>query len=336
MILQCEFSFSQYVLSEVEVITGFNYLKKEGEFKNPSSVQYISHTISKKQFQVECFTWARFDIRAQNSYGGYGNSSYVVFFYDGKPIYSLSEDHTYYMFANKDEVANEIIELAKTRGTLVNTICSKQAAVIASVDQLKEGHIAYKIDVSTTNPEMEMAVGMMQGSTLDILFKDKITRSEMKMGTMMTMTTITDEISGELLMLMGGMMGNNAIKTTTEEMQEMKKIGKPKYEVVLGNETKTIEGYVCKKATLTDEEGGETVFWYTEDISVSKKGQSYLNEDVPGFPMQFEINNGGMKMKMTVTSLEEKLDKKSADLFKMTVPEGYKEMTLDDLKKMGM
>jgi GLPGLI family protein len=155
------------------------------------------------------------------------------------------------------------------------------------------------------------------------------------MGTMMTMTTITDEKSGELLMLMGGMMGNNAIKTTTDEMTENQP-EKPKYDVVLSDETKTIENHVCKKATLTDEEGGETVFWYTEDISVSKKGQSYLNEDVPGFPMQFEINNGGMKMAMTVTSLEEKLDKKSADLFKMTAPEGYKEMTLDDLKKMGM
>ena len=209
------------------------------------------------------------------------------------------------------------------------------ATALSLFAQLTEGHITYKIDVSSDNPEMEMAVGMMQGSTLDILFKEKITRSEMKMGTMLTMTTITDEKSGELLMLMGGMMGNNAIKTTTDEMTENQP-EKPKYDVVLSDETKTIENYVCKKATLTDEEGGETVFWYTEDISVSKKGQSYLNEDVPGFPMQFEINNGGMKMKMTVTSLEEKLDKKSADLFKMNIPEGYKEMTLDDLKKMVM
>ena len=218
---------------------------------------------------------------------------------------------------------------------ILSLVFVASTAITLVAQQLTEGHITYKIDVSSDNPEMEMAVGMMQGSTLDILFKEKITRSEMKMGTMMTMTTITDEKSGELLMLMGGMMGNNAIKTTTDEMTENQP-EKPKYDVVLSDETKTIENYVCKKATLTDEEGGETVFWYTEDISVSKKGQSYLNEDVPGFPMQFEINNGGMKMKMTVTSLEEKLDKKSADLFKMNIPEGYKEMTLDDLKKMGM
>jgi GLPGLI family protein len=209
------------------------------------------------------------------------------------------------------------------------------STVITLVAQLTEGHITYKIEMSSDNPEMEMAVGMMQGSTLDILFKDKITRSEMKMGTMMNMTTITDEKSGELLMLMGGMMGNNAIKTTTAEMTENQP-EKPKYDVVLSDETKTIAKYVCKKAILTNEEGGETIFWYTNDIEVSKKGQSYLNEDVPGFPMQFEINNGGMKMSMTVTTIEEKLDKKSTALFKMNIPEGYKEMTLDDLKKMGM
>jgi GLPGLI family protein len=218
---------------------------------------------------------------------------------------------------------------------IILSIVFLTSTVLSLVAQITEGHISYKIEMSSDNHEMAMAVGMMQGSTLDVFFKEKMTRSEMKMGTMMTMTTITDEKSGELLMLMGGMMGNNAIKTTTDEMTEIQP-EKPKYDVVLSDETKTIENHVCKKATLTDEEGGETVFWYTEDISVSKKGQSYLNEDVPGFPMQFEINNGGMKMTMTVTTLEEKLDKKSTALFKMNIPEGYKEMTLDDLKKMGM
>ncbi len=218
---------------------------------------------------------------------------------------------------------------------LILSIAFVVTSALSLVAQLTEGHIAYKIDVSTTNPEMEMAIGMMQGSTLDIVFKEKNTRSEMKMGSMITMTTITDEKSGDLLMLMGGMMGNNAIKSTTAEMQKNQP-EKPTYEVVLSDETKTIEGYVCKKATLVDEEGGETVFWYTEEIEVSKKGQSYLNEDVPGFPMQFEINNNGMKMNMTVTSFDKKLDKTYNDSFKMTIPEGYKEMTLEDLQKMGM
>jgi GLPGLI family protein len=201
--------------------------------------------------------------------------------------------------------------------------------------QQTEGHISYKIDVSTDNPDMQMAIGMMQGSTMDIYFKEKNTRAEMKMGSMMSVTTISNEDSGDILMLMSGMVGQNAIRTSMKEMEE-KKSEQPKYDVTLVNETKEISGYTCKKAILTDEEGNESIFWYTEDIVVSKKGQSYLNEQVPGFPMQYDLNNGGLKMTMTVVTFDKKLDKKSSSLFEMKIPEGYKEMTMEDLQKMGM
>lgn len=207
--------------------------------------------------------------------------------------------------------------------------------VLTSLAQLTEGHFTYKIDVSTDNPEMQMAIGMMQGSTLDVHFKDKMTRSQMKMGTMMDITTISNETSGDVLMLMSGMIGKNAIKTTTAELADST-TEKPKFTIDLVNETKTIQGYACKKAVMTDEAGAESVFWYTEDVAVSKKGQSYLNENIPGFPMEYEMNNNGMKMTMTVTKLEKKLDKKSASLFEMTIPEGYKMMTMEEIKAMGM
>lgn len=202
--------------------------------------------------------------------------------------------------------------------------------------QMTEGHIAYKIDASTDNPDMQMAIGMMQGSTMEIFFKDKMTRSEMKMGSMMTVTTITNETSKDVLMLMGGMMGNMAVKSNLDEYEERKE-EQPEFEITFTDETKDVTGYKCKKALMTSEDGFESVFWYTEEIMVSKKGQSYLNEEIPGFPMQFEINNQGMKMTMTVTSVEDKLDKKkSSSFFDMTIPSGYKEMTLEELGSMGM
>lgn len=202
--------------------------------------------------------------------------------------------------------------------------------------QMTEGHIAYKIDASTDNPEMQMAIGMMQGSTMDIFFKDKATRSEMKMGAMMSIITITNETSKDVLMLMSGMMGNTAVKSNLTEYEE-RRDEQAKFEVTLIDETKEISGYSCKKALLSNEEGLESVYWYTDQIMASKKGQSYLSEEIPGFPMQFELNNQGMKMTMTVTTVESKLDKKKASsLFEMAIPSGYTEMTLDQLKNMGM
>jgi GLPGLI family protein len=207
--------------------------------------------------------------------------------------------------------------------------------VITSFAQLKEGHVTYKIDATTDNPEMQMSVGMIQGSTMDMYFKEKVTRTEMKMGVMMTVVTISDATSGNVLMLLNGMIGQKAITTTQSDIEKVDS-EKPTFEVTLVDETKTIVEYTCKKAILTDAEGNETVFWYTEEIEVSKKGQSSMNELVPGFPMQYEINKSGMKMVMTVTKLEKKLDVKSTELFDMTIPEGYTTMTAEELKAMGM
>lgn len=209
-------------------------------------------------------------------------------------------------------------------------------SITVNYAQIKEGHVTYKIDISTENPDMEMVVGMMQGSTLDIYFKEKMTRAEMKMGSMMNMTTISDEKSGKLLMLMSGMIGKKAISTTTEELSSKDEKEKPKYEVELVEETKDIAGYKCKKAILTDEEGNESTFWYTEEIEVSKKGQNYLNENVPGYPMQYEINNSGLVMGMTVTNITKELSKSDLKLFDMSIPEGYAEMTMEELQQMGM
>ena len=200
--------------------------------------------------------------------------------------------------------------------------------------QLTEGHVAYKIDCVSDNPDMQMAVSMLQGSTMEIYFYEGLTRSEMKMGTMMNIITLTNEKTEDFLMLMSGMIGKNAILTTLDEINK-EKGETPEMEITLVEETKEIMGYVCKKAVLTAEDGSESVFWYTPDIKVAAKGQSYLNEKVPGFPLEYEINNAGFKMVLTVTSIEKKI-KKAGDLFDFKIPEGYKKMTLEQLKGMGM
>jgi GLPGLI family protein len=206
--------------------------------------------------------------------------------------------------------------------------------VFTAQGQITEGHVSYKIDCVSDNPDMQMAVTMLQGSTMEIYFTEGLTRSEMKMGTMMNISTLTNEKSGDFLMLMSGMVGKNAVLTTLDEMNKEKE-ETPEMEVTLVDETKVIMGYVCKKAIITAEDGSESVFWYTEEIKVASKGQSYLNEKVPGFPLEYEINNSGLKMVLTVTDIEKKI-KKAGDLFDFKIPEGYKQMTIDQLKGMGM
>ena len=110
-------SFSQYNLTESELTNGFYYLRDNAGFKNPSSVKYNSHTTSTKKFEKECFTWTKYDISAQNGFGGYKRADYIVYFYGGKPMHIESSSGVYYMFPNNDKVAEEIIEWAKAMGT---------------------------------------------------------------------------------------------------------------------------------------------------------------------------------------------------------------------------
>jgi len=49
-------------------------------------------------------------------------------------------------------------------------------ALFSANAQLSEGHVKYKIEMSSDNPDMEMAISMMQGSTLDVFFSGDKTR----------------------------------------------------------------------------------------------------------------------------------------------------------------
>ena len=185
--------------------------------------------------------------------------------------------------------------------------------------QVTEGSVKYSIDMSSTNPELEMQLAMMQGSTFELFFQEDVTRSEMNMGTIMKIVTITNAKSEDGVMLMSGMMGNTAVKMNPEDLNEAKE-DVSETEVTFTDETKEIQGFKCKKAVVTDEEGTESIIWYSEEITVNKLGQTYLNKEVPGFPLEFELNQGEMKMTMTSTEFNKKLDKKVRTYWVSTSP----------------
>jgi GLPGLI family protein len=203
-----------------------------------------------------------------------------------------------------------------------------------STTQILEGHVTYSIAVTSDNPDMQMVIGMLNDSKMEVYFSKSKTRSEMNMGAVMSITTISDLQKDTLLMLMGGMAGQNAIKSTISEMK--KETDSIKYKVTLLNDTKSILDYSCKKAIVEDPDGNESTYWYTTEINVSKEGQTYLNSQVPGFPMEFELNNNGVKMVMTVSTIDKKLDKKTSEsLFQMTIPEGFQLISKEDLINIG-
>lgn len=189
--------------------------------------------------------------------------------------------------------------------------------------QLSEGHIQYDLTVnmSEDDPKAQMMASMMEGSTLEMFFRDQNSRSEVKMGKMMQMTIISDAKSGDILTLMSGMIGKKAIQSNINDSLNLENNNTPEYKIEFFEETKIILGYTCQKSILTSEDGREMIAWYTEDLSVYKKGLNYMNEQIPGVPLEFEMDMNGMIMLVKASKIEKMVPDNS--LFDMTIPAGY-------------
>jgi hypothetical protein len=123
-IFSYKFINAQFKLNENQIENGFNFLKINGGFRNPNSVKFLSQYSSSYSFANSCFTWANYEVLAQNGFGGNTRAFFKVFFTEGEPIYYVTEESTYYMFSNNDKVADRIIGLAKFQGKIIKE-CTK-------------------------------------------------------------------------------------------------------------------------------------------------------------------------------------------------------------------
>jgi GLPGLI family protein len=202
--------------------------------------------------------------------------------------------------------------------------------------QNREGSITYTLTISV--PGNDKAAEMMNGSTMTLFYKDGSTRSEVNMGGMMTMATISTANSDKVLMLMDVPMANMkyATLTSVEEAEKSPMAQKPNFKISYENETKEILGYTCKKAILTTDTGAQSVFWYTTDILAHTSGQTYLNFGLGGIPLEYEVVQQGMLIQFTATDLQKSIDEsKVSSLFSMEIPAGYTLKSINELMPIG-
>jgi hypothetical protein len=194
-----------------------------------------------------------------------------------------------------------------------------------------EGKIVYSIDISGDKMPPE-AKSMMAGSTSTVYIKGTKTRSDISMGPQTT-SSIFDAQTHTSVMLME-MMGNKyKIKNDPAKKDEKKSDVK----VNVTTETKTIAGFLCKKAevTVTDQKGSShmTNIWFTEQIAnhmntSDDRGAQF--KDIKGMPLEYEVQSpNGMSMKMIATSVS----KETVADSKFEIPADYKETTMEDMQK---
>jgi len=192
------------------------------------------------------------------------------------------------------------------------------------------GQISYKVDFSSDNPDMAMAITMMEGSSMDLYFMPDKARADVKMGALMDMNTINDTKQNKGLMLMSVMGQKIAVEMKLSADKEGKKTP-PK--ATITKETKEIIGFKCTKATVPTEDGKEMTVWFTTELNASLGSlEQFANIGVKGVPLEFSTVENGMTATFVATKFEKKVDEK---VFSLAVPEGYTVMTEEEMEKMG-
>ena len=219
---------------------------------------------------------------------------------------------------------------------LFSTLAVVALSALSLNAQIKEGSITYAMTIEGLPPEQAAMMGDME---LKSTFKNTKVLTEMS-SMMFTNQTLIDDKGMTMLM---EQMGNKiAIKQTKEEMakEEAKQKDKPaEPKIEYTSETKMIAGYECKKAIITtvnkDKKEEKMDIWYSDKFENLNKegkgrGQGFM-KGLKGVPFEYSGAQGPMKFKMVAkeVSIEPVADSK----FDLST-EGYKMMTMDELKAM--
>jgi GLPGLI family protein len=108
------------------------------------------------------------------------------------------------------------------------------------------------------------------------------------------------------------------------------KMSDEEFKVTYTEEKKNIAGYPCSKAEVKSDKGQDYSVWFTSEITAVNSGLYNQFRGIDGFLLEFEVESGAVKMKMTAR--EVKPGKVEPEIF--LIPEGYQRVTEQDLKRM--
>ncbi len=230
----------------------------------------------------------------------------------------------------------------RLRKPLLAVLISFFIPLLLNGQVLQKGTIKMEIsDVKTDNTDLQQMVSAMKGTMIHIQFADKKQQVSLEMmGGLMKTNTYVDlhTKSSESYMDMMGqkikmVIGAEDMETQADATKQMLGEEGITYD---RTQTKEILGYPCYKASGEIKTNGQTiklVFWITDMIKVP---QTYVQNlqalELKGTPLETHADMGMMEMTYVATEVEKTL---KDDFFKR--PDGdYKEMTLEELKQMGM
>lgn len=207
--------------------------------------------------------------------------------------------------------------------------------------QKNNAHVQYVMNLESSGDGQDAQVAaMMNGSLIDIYFAPDNSKMVFNMMSGMIKMDMRMNTKSEKGIVLMDMMGQQKFKTIDSDdvnsEEEDSKVDMP--EIKYLKKYKEIAGYKCQKAVITVEESGPPVVMYvTEKLEMPKGFEKYTEQlnmaGVKGFPMAIEIESDDMKVNITAQAVD--FVKQSKKIFDLKAPEGYTEMTSQDLQGLG-
>ena len=150
--------------------------------------------------------------------------------------------------------------------------------------------VTYQISLedSSLNKEVQNA---LQQSSKTVYIKGNDSRVDL-ISPSLIQSVIYDKTNGSAVILRE--FGNNKFMTKLNSKEW--RLANKQYEgmaIHLTNETKTILGYECKKATLNLKDSSVFHIYYATAIMPSVREFEYQFKDVPGFVLEFDVKEHG-------------------------------------------
>ena len=216
------------------------------------------------------------------------------------------------------------------KGYVVFTLFSLFAVCALAQKKVSELTLVYDTEITTGSKDPKLA-DAFDGATTTICIKGTLSRADM-VSALFTSATIHDAKTGTAVVLREVSGQKLLIKLTAEDWKDKNK----RYEGIKfadTDETKVIAGYTCTKAIAILPDGSTFTVYYTKDILPENREYEYQFRTLPGLPLEYEMNQGKLKIKYTVSQIN--LNPVPASKF--DIPKsGYREMTYEESKKMKM
>lgn len=193
---------------------------------------------------------------------------------------------------------------------------------------ISEGTMMYDIVIQSGSKEPQMA-DALDGGTVTVYIKGGQSRSDM-VSAIGKESTIHDNKTGNSVILKE-YSSQKLMITLTKDNWETKNKAYNDIKFDFLNETATIAGYTCKKATAKMPNGKLLTVYYAPDLTVTNKEYDAMFKNLPGLALQYEYESGAMKYKITLS----KINFEPVAASKFDFPKsGYRVMTYEENQQM--